>query len=98
MKTVLVSIIIPTYNRAHLIGETIDSVIAQTYKNWECIVVDDGSSDATDELAQGRVVQLGDLGNFQVGVRSTGADTEEEALITNMKGSGRLCGDKFQKY
>ena len=48
----LVSIIIPTYNRAHLIGETLDSVIAQTYQNWECIVVDDGSSDYTNELLE----------------------------------------------
>jgi len=46
----LVSIIIPTYNRAHLIGETLDSVVAQTYENWECIIVDDGSSDNTDEV------------------------------------------------
>jgi glycosyltransferase involved in cell wall biosynthesis len=46
----LISIIIPTFNRAHLIGETLDSVIAQTYTNWECIVVDDGSNDYTCEL------------------------------------------------
>ena len=46
----LVSIIIPTYNRAHLIEETLDSVIAQTYHNWECIIVDDGSSDHTDDV------------------------------------------------
>jgi glycosyltransferase involved in cell wall biosynthesis len=46
----LVSIIIPTYNRAHLIGETLDSIIIQTYTNWECIIVDDGSTDTTEKL------------------------------------------------
>ena len=48
----LVSIIIPTYNRAQFIGETLDSVITQTYTNWECIVVDDGSADYTQELME----------------------------------------------
>ena len=45
-----VSIIIPTFNRADLIGETLDSIIAQTYCNWECIIVDDGSTDNTSNL------------------------------------------------
>ena len=48
----LISVIIPTFNRCHLIGETLDSVIAQTYQNWECIVIDDGSADYTDELLE----------------------------------------------
>lgn len=47
MKHPLVSIIIPTFNRAHLVGETLESIQKQTYSHWECIVVDDGSTDAT---------------------------------------------------
>lgn len=46
----LISIIIPTYNRSHLIRETLDSILAQTHKNWECIVVDDGSTDETEDV------------------------------------------------
>lgn len=44
----LVSIIIPTYNRANLIGKTLDSIISQTFTHWECLVIDDGSTDGTD--------------------------------------------------
>ena len=50
MKSVLVSIIIPTYNRSHLLTETLDSVLIQLYQNWECLVVDDGSTDHTETL------------------------------------------------
>ncbi len=46
----LVSIIIPLYNRADLIQDTLDSVLSQTYSNWECIVVDDHSADHGAEL------------------------------------------------
>ncbi|MDX1463954.1 MAG: glycosyltransferase family 2 protein [Marinirhabdus sp.] len=46
----LISIIIPTYNRADLIGETLDSILAQTYTNWEALIVDDGSTDKSDTV------------------------------------------------
>ena len=46
----MVSIIIPTYNQENYIAETLECVIKQTYKDWECIIVDDGSTDQTPIL------------------------------------------------
>ncbi|HEY6122285.1 MAG TPA: glycosyltransferase family A protein, partial [Pyrinomonadaceae bacterium] len=45
----LVSIIVPTHNYESFIGETLENIQAQTYDNWECIVIDDGSTDKTSE-------------------------------------------------
>jgi len=45
-----VSIIIPNYNRASLIKETLDSIASQTYHHWECIIVDDGSTDDSVQM------------------------------------------------
>lgn len=51
MKEV-VSIVIPTYNRSHLIGETINSIQKQTYQKWECLIIDDGSIDDTENVVK----------------------------------------------
>ena len=52
----MISIIIPLYNAARFIAETLQSVQAQTYTDWECIVVDDGSTDNGAEIVQ-RIAQ-----------------------------------------
>jgi glycosyltransferase involved in cell wall biosynthesis len=48
-----VSIVMPTYNRAHCIAAAIESVIAQSHRNWSLIISDDGSDDSTEEVVQG---------------------------------------------
>lgn len=47
----LVSIIVPCYNQAQYLEECLQSVLEQTFDNWECIIVNDGSSDNTEEIA-----------------------------------------------
>jgi len=50
MNDKLISVITPTYNCGRFISQTIESVLSQTYKNWEMIIVDDHSSDNTREI------------------------------------------------
>ena len=50
MSNELVSVIMPSYNTSQYIAQSIQSVIDQTYKNWELIIVDDCSTDNTDEI------------------------------------------------
>jgi glycosyltransferase involved in cell wall biosynthesis len=52
-----VSVIIPCYNHGHYLADALDSVLAQTYTDWEAIVVDDGSTDNSAIVARGYVTQ-----------------------------------------
>jgi glycosyltransferase involved in cell wall biosynthesis len=56
----LVSIVMPNYNRQKYIGEQLDSLISQTYKNWELIIVDDCSTDGSEEIIQEFIKKNGD--------------------------------------
>ena len=47
----LVSVIVTCYNLSHYLAETLDSVLAQNYGHWECIIINDGSSDSTEDVA-----------------------------------------------
>lgn len=51
-STPVISIIVPCYNQAEYLPETLNSVLAQTYSNWECVIVNDGSPDNTDTIAK----------------------------------------------
>jgi len=66
----LVSVVVPAYNCASHIGETLESVYGQTYRHWEVIVVDDGS---TDETRTALVPHMGKIRYVRQGNRGTAA-------------------------
>lgn len=85
-----VSIILSTFNRANLIGETLQSVINQSYSNWECLIVDDGSEDNTKEVVTNFISKDDRLKYFMrpdnyekglPGVRNYGLDLAEGDYI-----------------
>lgn len=55
--TIDVSIIIPLYNKVEVIRQTLNSVLKQSYTNWECIIVDDGSKDASVDVVEAFIAE-----------------------------------------
>jgi glycosyltransferase involved in cell wall biosynthesis len=82
--TPLVSVVIPAYNAEALLGETLNSVLAQSYTNLEIIVVDDGSTDATPQLLEkysDRVRVLRQANAGQAAARNHGAREAHGELL-----------------
>lgn len=81
----LVSIIIPAYNAAPWLGETLASVVAQTVADWECLVIDDGSTDNTAAIAEGcgdsRIVVQRPLQGGVSAARNAGLEAAAGACI-----------------
>ncbi|MEM9829418.1 MAG: glycosyltransferase family 2 protein [Bacteroidota bacterium] len=72
-SALMFSIIIPTYNRAAFLPETLDSVLKQEYKHYEIILVDDGSTDDTRQVAQGYLEKHSRVSYYYTDNRERGA-------------------------
>ncbi len=83
-KAGLVSIVIPTYNRAYCLPATLESVFAQTYQNFEIIIVDDGSTDGTEEMIQARYSNEPRLHYFRQ--KNQGVSVARNLAIDHSKG------------
>lgn len=87
----LISIIVPCYNQAHFLDATLESVYSQTYKNWECIIVNDGSPDNTNEVAEKWIKKNA---NFKyIYQENGGLSNARNTGLKNANGDYLLCLD-----
>lgn len=96
----LVSVYIPTHNRAHLIERAVLSVINQTYKSIEIIIVDDGSTDKTQEVLQELCSRFSNIKLLRH-EKAKGACAARNLAIENAKGvyvTGLDDDDEFQQH
>lgn len=108
-----VSIIMATYNRAHFIVETLQSIQNQTFKNWECLIIDDGGTDNTKEVLASMLAQdsrfqyferTSDYQNGLPGSRNYGLDLAQGDYIIFFDDDDivhpqnlEICVSEFQK-
>lgn len=100
MNDPLVSVIIPTYNRSRLLRETVDSVLAQTYPNIECVVVDDGSTDDTPAVMAayaGRIVYIRTENQGGTKARNTGIAAARGKFLNFLDHDDLLLPEKIAR-
>ena len=94
----LVSVVVPCFNQAHFLGEAIDSALAQTYPRVETVVVDDGSSDNSYEVAGRRpgVRRLRQANSGVAAARNLGLAEARGTFLVFLDADDRLYADAVQ--
>ena len=96
----LVSVVIPTYNRASLVTEAVRSVLAQTFSDLELIVIDDGSTDGTREALQefeGRLRYVRKKNEGAAAARNMGIDLAKGKYVAFLDSDDLWHPDKLEK-
>lgn len=98
----LVSVIIPTYNRAHSLGRSIESVAEQSYKHFEIIIIDDGSIDDTKDIVESlndeRIIYIRhDRNKGGAAARNTGIKSARGEYIAFQDSDDEWLPGKMQK-
>ena len=102
-NNIIISVIIPASNYGNVIGDCLDSVLAQTFKNWECIVVDNGSTDNTSSLVKNYINKDSRIKYHytdQKGVslaRNIGVDLSEGSYILPLDADDKIAESYLEK-
>jgi glycosyltransferase involved in cell wall biosynthesis len=97
----LVSCIIPVYNSEATIAETLDSLLEQTYKNWEAIIINDGSTDASESIINfycekdSRFKLFSQKNSKQAAARNYGIECSKGDFIAFLDADDILLEDRF---
>ena len=102
MHAPAIAVVIPAYNAGRFIGEAIESVRAQTISQWECVIVDDGSTDETpSRLAAYRDPRIRSIRQDNIGegaARARGVPLTRAPMIVFLDADDRLYPDALARY
>ncbi|WP_434222556.1 glycosyltransferase [Limnospira platensis CENA597] len=93
----LVSVIIPCYNQGQYLDEAIASVVAQTYSNWECWIINDGSQDQTNAVVKRWLEKYGDRQFNLIETPNRGVVSARNLGLSKSRGELILCVDADDK-